>query len=96
MFGVLKQVLLLLLVSVRTALHLPWLRFNRWLHAVCRALLRKSEVPRRRVRVLLVGDGLAEGVGDWVTVGHRGAIAHTHALRHPNVAFPPFVHACVL
>lgn len=67
-----------LLVTLRLMLHVPWLRLNRFLVEMVEALQAlgkgKKAVVQQRPTLLIVGDGLAEGVGDWVTLGQLAGL----------------------
>lgn len=58
-----------LAVTVRLYSHLAWLRLNK---SIAQCLQRSA---RFQHSVLVVGDGFAEGVGDWVVCGARGGLA---------------------
>lgn len=79
------DLILRLLVTVRLWIfHLPWIRFNRWLADV---ILRPRQATPRH-KLLIVGDGFAEGVGDWVTMLAYSGIQRTVMPRlqqEPNV-----------
>lgn len=65
-----------LAVTLRLLLHLGWLRLNSWaVRAFVGTRLTSSlgDTPVVR-KVLILGDGNAEGVGDWVTMGSTGGV----------------------
>jgi hypothetical protein len=57
-------------VTLRLYLGIPWMRFNAW---IGRSLFRISKRPMHSV--LVVGDGFAEGAGDWTTLGSLSGLA---------------------
>lgn len=54
---------------VRLQVHMLWLRLNKWLYFAALS-------PAKNARyIAVVGDGVAEGVGDWITLGHNPGLA---------------------
>ena len=60
-----------LAVTIRLYVHVSWLRFNKSL-ATCWRHYTQKAAPHK---ILVVGDGFAEGIGDWVVVGSRAGLA---------------------
>lgn len=60
-----------LVVTVRLYLHVTWLRLNA---LSARGLSPPSPTTATRRKIVILGDGHAEGVGDWVTCGRIGGL----------------------
>ncbi|KNC50892.1 uncharacterized protein AMSG_07127 [Thecamonas trahens ATCC 50062] len=72
------KVILFVVVTIREPLALAWLRLNVLLFqnvGLARRLARPEESPLPPRCVVVVGDGNAEGFGDWITFGTVGGIA---------------------
>ncbi|KAA0145778.1 hypothetical protein FNF29_08398 [Cafeteria roenbergensis] len=87
-----------LAVTLRLYIGVPWLYLNKWLAAPLRIINHK---PMHRIAV--IGDGFAEGVGDWTTVMVKSGLAHhldkaieaRGAARHPWVS-EAYSQACAV
>ncbi|CAN0060207.1 unnamed protein product, partial [Heterosigma akashiwo] len=60
-------------VAVRRILHITLIRINKWIVQSDRLFLSKQPGFHK---ILLVGDGFAEGLGDYVTIGTHSGISH--------------------
>ncbi|CAN0109357.1 unnamed protein product, partial [Heterosigma akashiwo] len=60
-------------VAVRRILHITLIRINKWIVQSDRLFLSKQPGFHK---ILLVGDGFAEGLGDYVTIGTHSGVSH--------------------
>lgn len=82
MFEILLYYIKELFFVVRFWCHLFWIKFNNWLFRIFDGDSKKYH------KIVIIGDGFAEGLGDYIILGRQSGLAHyleSEIRRDPNV-----------